>query len=139
MFLDGKPWTKRDDGKVMLRVHKDRLGDLDAAVKKVVAVVEVTHSEDGKLEYTIRPPDADAETAEDVTMPLLEAIASHGHQGVRTHKAVRELLKAGHRVIDPALEDLIKMGYVAKGEDGRAHVFVVTPEGERMLTELDPQ
>ena len=139
LFLDGKPWTKRDDGRVTLRVHKDRLGDLDAAVKKAVAVVEVTHAEDGLLLYAINPPDADDDTAQDVTLPLLEAIASHGPQGVRTYKAVRELLKVRGRLIDVALEDLMKTGLVVKAKDGRASIFVVTAAGEQMLTELDPQ
>ena len=135
LFLDGKPWTKREGGRVKLVNHKDKHGDLPAGLLKTVAIVEVTHSEDGKLIWAIRPPDAEDVAAEDVTLPLLEAIASHGKQGVRTWKAVRGLLKAGHRVIDPALEDLMKMGFMAKGQDGNASVFVVTPEGEIYLAE----
>lgn len=139
LFVDGTAWTKREGGKVTIRNHKDRLGDLPAPVPKVVAIVEVTHAEDGKLEYTIRPPEDADDTTLDVTLPLLEAIASYGPQGVRTHKAVRELLKAGGKVIDLALEDLMKMGFVVKAKDGRASIFVVTADGERFLTETPPQ
>ena len=42
-------------------------------------------------------------------------------------------------MIDLALEDLMKRGFVVKAKDGRASIFVVTADGERFLTETPPQ
>ena len=136
LLLSGTPWTKSTDGKVKLTNHKDRQGDLPAPINKTVAVVTVTHGVDqrdeAELLYTIDPPDL-ADEDEDVSGQLLEAIASYGHQGVRTHKKVRGLLKVRGQKVNVALEDLLKSGLVTQTTDGRASVFVVTPEGQTML------
>ena len=94
----------------------------------------MTHGDDGLLLYTINAPEAaDDDDDEDVSAKLLEAISAHGHQGVRTWKAVRGLLKVAGKKVDAALEDLLKQGLVVKTQDGRASIFVATPEGRSML------
>ena len=132
LLLTGTPWTKTQGGKVKLVNHKDRQGDLPAPINKTVAIIEVTHGEDGLLLYSINAPEAE-ENTEDVTYLLLEAIAAAGPQGVRTKKGIRGLLKAGHRKVDPALDDLLNQGLVSIGKDGQTNIYVVTPDGQAML------
>ena len=129
LMLAGTPWTKTQGGQVRLVNHKDRPGDLPEPLNKTVAVVTVAHTEGGRLTYTIDPPDAE-ENAEDLSPLLLAAMVEAGPDGVRTSKGVRNLLKGRGRDIDMALEDLLKVGWVAKTKDGPAFVYTVTAEGE---------
>ena len=132
LLLAGAPWTKTQGGKVKLVNHKDRLGDLPAPDGKTVAIISVTHGENGRLNYSIDAPSAE-ENTEDVTGLLLEAIAAEGPEGVRTMKNIRGLLNVGHKKLDPALDDCLNNGWVKTDYDGKANVYTVTPEGEKML------
>lgn len=137
LLLTGTPWTKTQGGKVKLINHKDRQGDLPEPLNKTVAIIEVTHGDDGQLLYTITAPNVE-ENTEDVTGLLLEAIAATGSQGVRTMKGIRGLLTAGHMKVDPALHDLLNQGLVEIGKDGKANIYVATPAGHTML-EMDQE
>ena len=132
LLLIGTPWTKKQPGKIKLVNHKDRLGDLPEPMNKTVAIVSVTHGVNGRLNYTIDAPRAE-ENTEDVTGLLLEAIAAQGSDGVRTKKNIRGLLNVGHLKLDPALDDCLNNGWVTTEYDGKANVYTVTPEGEKML------
>ena len=132
LLLIGTPWTKKQGGTIKLVNHKDRLGDLPAPDNKVVAIITVTHGENGRLNYSIDAPSAE-ENTEDVTGLLLAAIAAQGPDGVRTKKNIRGLLTVGHKKLDPALDDLLNNGWVRIEYDGKANIYRVTPEGEQML------
>ena len=132
LLLIGTPWTKDQGGTVKLVNHKDRLGDLPAPDNKTVAIITVTHGENGRLNYSIDAPSAE-ENTEDVTGLLLAAIAAQGPDGVRTKKNIRGLLTVGHKKLDPALDDLLNNGWVRIEYDGKANIYRVTPEGEKML------
>ena len=126
LFVSGQAWTKEAGGKVVLRVHKDRPGDLPATIGKPVATITATHA-DGVLEYTITTPDA--EEAIEVTDTLLFEIAKLGSDGVTGSRAVRALVKTSGKVVDSALEDLINKGMVSKFKVKRAWVYCATTEG----------
>ena len=132
LLLIGTPWTKTQPGKIKLVNHKDRLGDLPEPMNKTVAIVSVTHGWGGRLNYTIDAPKAE-ENTEDVTGLLLEAIAAEGPDGVRTKKNIRGLLNVGHKKLDPALDDCLNNDWVTTEYDGKANVYTVTPEGQKLL------
>ena len=132
LLLIGTPWTKKQGGTIKLVNHKDRLGDLPAPDNRTVAIITVTHGENGRLNYSIDAPSAE-ENTEDVTGLLLAAIAAQGPDGVRTKKNIRGLLTVGHKKLDPALDDLLNNGWVRIEYDGKANIYRVTPEGEKML------
>ena len=131
LLLSGTPWTKEQGGKITLWNHKDRCGDLPGALMKAVAVVEVEHGDDGQLLWSINPPDDDDDDdLAELTGKLLEAIASHGQEGVKGSRAIRGLVKAkGRQAIDAALDDLIANGMVTRQKDGSAFVYYATEVG----------
>ena len=101
LFVSGQAWTKEAGGKVVLRVHKDRPGDLPATIGKAVAIIQTTHV-DGVMAYTITAPEA--EEAADVGDTLLFEIAKLGSDGVTGSRAVRALVKTSGKTVDVALE-----------------------------------
>ena len=138
LFISGTPWTPETDGRIVLTNHKDRPGSLPGALMKAVAVVEVTHGEDGGLVWSINPPDDADDDQGDLTGRLLEAIVAKGQEGVKGSTALRGLVKAkGHKMIDAALADLISNGMVARRKDGRAFVYFATETGMDMSVEDD--
>lgn len=137
LYIDGKAWSKLEGGKVVLRNHKDRLGDLPAGLKQPVATVTVAHEND-LLIWTIDPPDDDEDDLGEVTGNLLSAIADKGQEGVKGSTAIRGLVKAkGHKLLDKALADLISNGMVARRKEGRAFVYFATETGMDMSSDDD--
>ena len=68
LYVAGRPWNKATDGKVQLRVDKDRPGDLPARMGQWVAVINAQHR-DGVLEYSIQSPEAENGDSTDVADP----------------------------------------------------------------------
>ena len=134
LFLSGTPWTKESSGRIYLANHKDRPGDLPAGLMKTVAVVEVTHGDNGLLIWNINPPaDDDNDDLGELTENLLDAIVAKGQEGVKGSTAVRGLVKAkGHKMIDAALADLMSNGMVARRREGRPYVYFATETGMDM-------
>ena len=132
LFISGTPWTKEADGRIVLTNHKDRPGDLPAPLMKAVAVVEVTHGENGLLIWSINPPDDADDDQGELTGRLLEAIASHGQEGVKGSKAIRGLVKAKGQLLDAALEEPMSNGMVARRREGRPYVYFATENGMDM-------
>ena len=132
LFVTGQPWTKKTGGKITLRVHKDRPGDLPATINKPVAIVEGVHA-DGALTCTITAPFDDDDEDEGVADNLLVEIAKAGADGVTGSRGIRELMTGKGTKIDAALDDLIAAGLVARSKKGRAHVYSVTEAGSETV------
>ena len=132
LFVSGQAWTKKTGGKITLRLHKDRPGDLPATINKPVAIVEGVHA-DGALTCTITAPFDDDDEDEGVADNLLVEIAKAGADGVTGSRGIRELMTGKGTKIDAALDDLIAAGLVARSKKGRAHVYSVTEAGSETV------
>ena len=138
LFISGTPWTKDAPGKIYLANHKDRPGDLPSPLMKTVAVVEVTHGEQGLLIWSINPPDPNDDDTGELTDNLLEAITAKGQEGVKGSRAIRGLVKAkGRRGIDAALDDLLSNGMVARRKEGQTFVYFATEVGMDMFPDAE--
>ena len=103
-------------------------------------MVEVTHDEDGGLIWSINPPDDDDDDQGELTGRLLEAIASHGQEGVKGSRAVRGLVKAkGRTAIDAALDELIASGMVVRRKVGKPYVYYATEIGQDLALDDDSE
>ena len=71
--ISGKAWTKTQDGALILRLEKDRHGDVPGNIGAKVAVVK-GHYEGELLTISIDPPNQDDDGEEDVYMMLLDVI-----------------------------------------------------------------
>lgn len=128
LFVSGQAWTKEQGGKVVLRNHKDRPGDLPATIGKPVATI-TAKPVNGVLEYTITAPEKEETDSAEVADNLLFEIAKLGSDGVTGSRAVRALVKTSGKAVDAALEELINSGMVGKFKTGRAWVYYATTEG----------
>ena len=124
LFASGVPWTKQADGKIVLRMHKDRKGDVPGVINKPVAEVHGKHV-DGVLTLSILPPGQD-DTA-DLSDALFDAILNVGE--VVGQKGYRGLVKGKGQDIDAALNELIANGLVERDKQGKGYVYRVTTLG----------
>ena len=81
------------------------------------------------MAYAFQPPGAEDGDTADVSDALLFEIARTGADGVKGRRAVRALVRAGHKAVDGALSDLINNGLVDSVQVGRAKVYFVTDAG----------
>ena len=126
--ISGKAWTKTLDGALILRLEKDRHGDVPGNVGAKVAVVK-GHYEGELLTISFDPPNQDDDGEEDVYMALLDVIATAGAEGVRGVKELYSKVKGKSQAKAEALSELIGNGMVAQSKDGKAKVHTITEEG----------
>ena len=135
--VSGIPWTKRTGGKIFLKNHKDRGGDLPAPVGKCVAVIVGNYQGEGDARafgYTIEPPEQQ-EDADDMNIAILSAVADAGPDGVTGLKAMRGLVTGKGTTIDTAIRNLVDGGMLAKTRVGKSDNYIVTSTGLMLLAE----
>ena len=128
LFASGQPWTKQADGRIVLRLHKDRHGDVPGVLNKPVAAVNCKHV-DGLLTYSITAPDNDDVDQGELSEQLLQGIMEAGDDGVVGGRAIRALVKGKGQDIDNALSELIANDLVERVKVGQAYRYSVTIEG----------
>ena len=132
--ISGKAWTKTQDGALILRLEKDRHGDVPGNIGAKVAVVK-GHYEGELLTISIDPPNQDDDGEEDVYMMLLDVIGAAGAEGVRGVKTLYSMVKGKSQAKAEALSELIGNGLVVQSKDGKAKVHTITEEGAIVLGE----
>ena len=132
--ITGKAWTKTQDGALVLRLEKDRQGDVPGNVGAKIAVVK-GHYEGELLTISIDPPNQDDDGEVDVSMLLLDAIGGAGAEGVRGQNALMRMVKGKGQAKAQALIDLIGDGLVVQTKDGKAQVHTITDAGLIVLGE----
>ena len=130
--ISGKPWTKKHDGKIFLKLHKDRQGDLPAVNGGTLAVIVGEYDQSGAFGYVLEAPERQDNNA--LNDRLLEAIHSHG--GVRGQRALRALLGGKAAFVDGAAEELIYQGLLTKSPAGKAWRYDVTENGAKHLADV---
>ena len=111
----GLPWTKAKAGKIILANHKDRGGDLDAAVRKALAVIVETYAGEGDARafgYTIEQPEQQEDVAS-LSIQILDAVIDAGTAGIGSLTKLRRMVKGKGAAIDATIEELIRAGYLA--------------------------
>ena len=143
LSVDGRPWTRTNDGRISLSIHKDRPGAI-GSIKDTVGVVLGQHREDENGPYLhvdiVEPlPGSSAGSEKDVVETLLlRALEKAGEGGIRSQVAIRKAVAARDEHVDRGLDDLVGAGQVTKTRDGRAWTYRITPEGGRRLAEDIP-
>ena len=128
LYCSGQAWTKQADGRIILRLHKDRAGDVPGVLGKPVAAINGRYA-NGVLTYSITAPDADDVDTGELSDQLLHAILETGDDGVVGGRAIRGLVKGKGQDIDNALSELIANGLVERVKVGQAYRYSVTIEG----------
>ena len=133
LAVSGVAWTKRTNGTIFLHNHKDRGGDLPAAVGKCVAVVSGTWKGQGDARgfgYAIEVPTQ--EEAEDMNISILHAIQEEGGVVVGKRK-LRDLVQGKNDSKDSAIKGLVQGGFIEKGRAGQSDTFAITTQGIKLL------
>ena len=128
LYCSGQAWTKQADGRIVLRLHKDRAGDVPGVVTKPVAAINGRYA-NGVLTYSITAPDDSDADAGELGEQLLQAILETGEEGVVGGRAIRGLVNGRGQDIDNALSELIANGLVQRVKVGQAYRYSVTIEG----------
>ena len=119
LIISGTPWTKKRNGKMFLKVDKDRNGDVGP--QGSTAAVVVGTYKGGAFKVELEAPVVQA--TEDVTGPMLAALAEKADIGVMGKRGYRTLLKGAHGPNDTAIEELVNMGFVAKTLRGQGYHY----------------
>ena len=127
----GLPWTKAKSGKIILSNHKDRGGDLDAPIRKPVAVIVGKWSGDGDARafgYTIERPEQQ-EDVEGLAPLIMDCVIDAGDAGISSLTKLRRMVKGGNAAKDTTIEQLIKMGFLVETQHGKSRSYTATDEG----------
>ena len=128
LAISGLPWTKAKGGKIILSNHKDRGGDLPAAVGQPVAVITGTYhtGPDGvqSFGYAIEMPEKQEDVAS-LSAQILAVVAEAGPDGIGSLRRLRGRVKGKNDAIDATLEELIEAGYLTCIEAGAANLYTI--------------
>ena len=133
--IAGKPWNKTQDGAMVLRLDKDRAGDVPGIQGAKIATIKGWY-QGGKLHTSIDAP-SDNNVDGDVDMPmlLLVAIGNAGPDGVKGARNLRSLVKGKGQAKDEATLMLIQDGFVVATKVGQANVYTLTDAGRVVFDE----
>ena len=129
--ISGKPWTKTQDGVMVLRLEKDRQGDVPGNVGAKIATLKGIY-EGELLTITIDPPNADDDEG-DIPMKILTAIADAGPDGVRGTNTLKDMVKGKGQYKAQAIVELVQDGLIAISKDGKTNVHKLTDAGRIIL------
>ena len=132
--ISGRPWTKTEDGELVMRLGKDRHGDVPGNIGQKVAVVK-GHYEGDILTITIEPPTDNEGDELDIALLLLEAIGGAGADGIKGVKNLYGKVKGKNLAKQEALSELLGDGLVVQTQDGKSKVLTITDAGKAMLDE----
>ena len=138
LAISGLPWTKARGGTIVLSNHKDRGGDLPAAVGQPVAVI-VGNYQDGPdgiqtFGYTIQAPEKQADIAS-LSDQILALIGAAGAAGIMGLKRLRGVVKGNNGAIDTAIEELVNGGHITCAKAGSANWYTIGQAGMERLNE----
>ena len=137
--ISGIPWNKASNGKIVVKLEKDRAGDIVVQKPKVLTVLngkwaETQHG--GRvLTHSWDVPDADGGVmgeGEDLATQLLNALAEKGLEGVRGSVAIRGLVKGPYKKVNAAIKSLLAQGLIERWLDGKVYWYHVTPDASDM-------
>ena len=139
--VTGTPWTRKRNGQVTLKVHKDRVGYLPPRGKPVATVVG-EHVQQGDqpvlvLKYTA--PTAAEEQGGDSTVDerILAAIVEAGPEGITGTRNLYALAGIRAKLGNDTLKRVEAAGWVWRDTGNKAHIFVATAEGRAHLLGLE--
>ena len=135
LAVSGVPWTKRNNGRLILTNHKDRGGDLIASAGKQLAVIRGTYR-DGAFHYDIISPEAQ-DDSEDLSIDILIAVAELGQDGVTGQKERLGLVKGKTAKVETTFKDLTDSGMLEKRKVGRSDNYRITDLGRMLLDTED--
>lgn len=133
--VSGVPWTKRASGKLYLRNHKDRPGDLPAAIGKTVAVILGTYDANGAFRITVEPPKQEDNADIDLPANILRSVADAGPGGVVGRRAMRKLVEGSNGLVDSTTDNLVDNGLLAAERMGKATAYTITDDGLGLISE----
>ena len=127
LYVTGVPWTKTTDGRLKIVNHKDRHGELPVGVNKTAAVLTGKWL-GGAFTYSWDVPNAEDEDGNGAQMEeataiidnLYDALVAAGPDGVKSRAGYRDLVNGRWKVVDGAMNQLIKEGLVGKEQFGKA-------------------
>ena len=132
--ISGKAWTKTQDGALILRLEKDRQGDVPGNVGAKIAVVK-GHYEGELLTISIDPPNQDDDGEVDMDMMLLDVIGAAGAEGVKGVRTLYGMVKGKGQAKQEALTNLLGDGLVVQSKSGQSKVLTITEQGLIVLGE----
>ena len=132
LYISGKPWNSQQGGAMVLRLDKDKLGDIPGTVGTKIATVKGQYV-DGMLNITIDPPGQEDGEEADIPMQLLIAIADAGPDGVRGTDELKKLVKGKGQYKAQAIIGLIQDGLITSTKDGKANVHKLTDAARIIL------
>ena len=134
LAAEGYAWTRDKNGRVQLKIHKDRPGAI-GATGDYAAAVKGTHRQMAGVPYldiqVVEPRDDQPDTAApSMEKRLIKAIADAASSEIRGLGKLRATVTGANSEIDAALKGLIDAGMVEKVKVGQTNVYrlVALPE-----------
>ena len=127
LLVTGVPWTETTDGRLKIINEKSRHGQLPVGLNKTVAVLTGKWL-GGSFTYSFDVPSAEDEDGNGAEMEeataiidnLYDALVAAGPDGVKSRAGYRDLVNGRWKVVDGAMNQLIKEGLVGKEQFGKA-------------------
>lgn len=134
LAVSGQPWTRTTDGRITLRLDKDKLGWASVPVETVIGGISGTW-QDGAFHVAITAPDADDSPAEaDHGDLVLEALLDAEPEGITSKRAVRAVIGRNNGRTDDALDRLTTAGLITMTRHGSANTYRITTKGTDAIT-----
>ena len=139
LAISGLPWTKARGGTIVLSNHKDRGGDLPAAVGQPVAVIEGNYQERAgrHKDFRLHHPSTGEKQADIASLSdqILALIGAAGAAGIMGLKRLRGVVKGNNGAIDTAIEELVNGGHITCAKAGSANWYTIDKAGIERLNE----
>ena len=131
LLIEGKPWTRKADGRVTLTNQKDRDSVLPAGRFQRVAAITGTHIDDVLVLRADAPNNADSGLS--LRDRIVNAITVAEPKGIRTVAALMTAVGGKSTKVRPEINTLVEFGVIEVTKDGKADVFRLAREmdGER--------
>ena len=126
LLVDGKAWTKSEDGRMILTNQKDRHSVLPAGPNKPVAAIVGKHV-DGRLVLTVEPP-SDKERGADLRQRVVNALTLAEPEGIRTTTDMAQAVGCKKAALTSILIKLAEDGVIEKAKDDGADLYRIARE-----------
>ena len=134
-YVAGQPWGPNLDGRLTLRLDKDRPGGIEARQGDAIATIAGTW-QDGAFAWQLGDADRDAphNDGPDAGDAILAALLAAGLEGIPSKRAMRDAVPGSNGHTDHTLERLLETGLIAKAKHGQSHRYTITTAGTDAVT-----
>lgn len=136
LYVTGQPWGPGLDGRLVLRLDKDRTGGIAARKGEAIATVTGTWH-DSAFAYEVADPDDSTPNTEGDSDPgdaILTALLDAGPNGITSKRAMRAAVPGSNGKTDAALTRLHDDGLINIAAETTPHRYTITARGADAAT-----